>query len=341
MKTLQVFGLSLLFVACGGAGARARGVAAVRLPARTGGAVTAALGSPHVGDAAPDFTLPGVDGQPVTLSSLRGAPVVLSFGTSWCPFSQALLPQLARYARQAAPQGVKTILVDVHEPEAAYREYAGREPVTFPVLRDASGDVARAYAPSRAQPALTDRSLVPVAAVLLIDAEGVIRHYTLADSLRFADAVPDLARAVDALTADAGGDFRALRASVADAVVAPAGGHGELHVAIAIADGYHVMSDHPGAPNLIATRVTLDTAPHLTWSEVQYPEAVPFRVGEDTLSTFAGTGEVVVPFDVPADAPAGPRAVRGAVHYQACTASTCLFPADATFTFTLDVRSGS
>lgn len=329
---------TLLATAC--AGARPQGAAAVHLPDRTGGPVTAELGSPHIGDPAPDFALPDVDGRPVTLASFRGTPVVLSFGTSWCPFSGALLPELARYSRTAATRGVKTVLIDVHEPEPAYRAYAAREPVDFPVLRDATGEVARAYAPTRAQPSLTDRSLVPVAAVILVDAEGIIRHYTLADSLRFADAVPALARAVDELT-DAGGDFRALHASVSGPVVAAPGARGELRVSMAIANGFHVMSDHPSAPNLIATRVTVAEAPALAWSAAVYPAAVPFQVGEDTLSTFAGTSEVVVPFAVEAGAPPGPRTLTGTVHYQACTPSTCLFPVDETFTFTLDVRSGS
>ena len=34
----------------------------------------------HVGDAARDFTLPGLSAD-VTLSSLRGAPVVIEFGS--------------------------------------------------------------------------------------------------------------------------------------------------------------------------------------------------------------------------------------------------------------------
>ena len=33
----------------------------------------------NVGDTAPDFTIPDQDGNPVTLSDLRGKPVVLYF----------------------------------------------------------------------------------------------------------------------------------------------------------------------------------------------------------------------------------------------------------------------
>ncbi len=39
----------------------------------------------QVGATAPDFTLPDVDGNPVSLSSLRGKYVLVDFWASWCP----------------------------------------------------------------------------------------------------------------------------------------------------------------------------------------------------------------------------------------------------------------
>jgi len=35
----------------------------------------------HAGDPAPEFTLPALDGAEVTLSRLRGLPVVIEFGS--------------------------------------------------------------------------------------------------------------------------------------------------------------------------------------------------------------------------------------------------------------------
>jgi peroxiredoxin len=105
-----------------------------------------AASSLHEGMLAPDFTLPDVDGQPVTLSALlTHGPVVLTFYRGeWCPYCnlqlrayQAILPQIREL-------GVSLVAVS---PQTADKSLttAEQKGLTFPVLSDAGNEVAKRY----------------------------------------------------------------------------------------------------------------------------------------------------------------------------------------------------
>jgi peroxiredoxin len=105
-----------------------------------------ATSSLHEGTLAPDFTLPNVDGQPVTLSALlRQGPVVLTFYRGeWCPYCnlqlrayQAILPQIREL-------GVSLIAVSPQTPDNSLTT-AEQKGLSFPVLSDAGNEVARRY----------------------------------------------------------------------------------------------------------------------------------------------------------------------------------------------------
>jgi peroxiredoxin len=147
--------------------------------------VTDAMGSPHPGDAAPDFELSDKSGAKTKLSSLRGSIVVLAFVTSWCPFSRAEQPYLKEFADEYAPKGVKFLAVDIKENDADYATYLGRVAMPFPVLRDGSGDVALSYVPPHAFPDFTERYKVVVTSNLIIDQFGTIKFFALADTRNF------------------------------------------------------------------------------------------------------------------------------------------------------------
>jgi cytochrome c biogenesis protein CcmG/thiol:disulfide interchange protein DsbE len=57
------------------------------------------LRAPDLPDEAPDFTLPVLDGGSVTLSELKGQPVVLNFWAPWCGPCRAEVPQFSRFAK--------------------------------------------------------------------------------------------------------------------------------------------------------------------------------------------------------------------------------------------------
>jgi peroxiredoxin len=71
----------------------------------------------QVGDEAPDFTLPTLAGEKVTLSELRGNVVVLDFWATWCNPCRRALPLLEEFNTwaQSSGQKVKVYAVNVSE----------------------------------------------------------------------------------------------------------------------------------------------------------------------------------------------------------------------------------
>jgi peroxiredoxin Q/BCP len=97
------------------------------------------------GDAAPDFTLPDADGNPVALADYRGRKVVVYF------YPAAMTPGCTKQAcdfrdslaaLQAAGYAVLGISPDKPEKLARFRE---RDAVTFPLLSDVDKSVLSAY----------------------------------------------------------------------------------------------------------------------------------------------------------------------------------------------------
>jgi peroxiredoxin len=117
-----------------------------------------------VGSVAPDFTLTGVDGRAVTLSSLRGKIVVLTFFASWCHPCEQDMPALERAQHDNADR-VAVVGVNYQDFPADTRAFVQRLGVTFPALIEDSSDnpVAKRY----------DVHAMPD--TVFIDTEGVVR----------------------------------------------------------------------------------------------------------------------------------------------------------------------
>jgi peroxiredoxin len=123
------------------------------------------------GTSAPDFTLHDTPDQTVSLSELRGRPVILVFyPADWSPVCggelalyNELLPEFQRFG--ATPLGISVDGAWCHIAFARDRK------LKFPLLADfePKGAVARAYGVYRQHDGITERAL------FLIDAEGVIR----------------------------------------------------------------------------------------------------------------------------------------------------------------------
>jgi cytochrome c biogenesis protein CcmG, thiol:disulfide interchange protein DsbE len=136
-----------------------------------------------IGNVAPDFTLRGIDGRPLTLSRLRGRIVVLTFFASWCHPCEEDMPALQRAQDDNAGR-VTVVGVNYQDFPNDTRAFVQRLGVTFPALVEDSSDnpVAKAY----------DVHAMPD--TLFIDAHGVVRDRVFGQT-----STHDLERALDAL----------------------------------------------------------------------------------------------------------------------------------------------
>jgi peroxiredoxin Q/BCP len=143
---------------------------------------------PQPGDRAPDFELPGTDGD-FRLSAQRGKPVVLLF----YPRDQSLVctAQFCAYRdhhEELSDLGAVAVGISAQD-IASHERFIARHGLTLPLLADVRLEVAAAYG-------VRSRLLGTRRATLLIDPLGVVayrREHPL--SLGF-DRVEDLRRAL-------------------------------------------------------------------------------------------------------------------------------------------------
>lgn len=137
----------------------------VELASATTGDKELALGQP-----APAFTLPSLDGEVHALTDYRGRPVLINFWASWCPPCRVEMPDLVKAYEANKEMGFVILAVDLTfqdslpEVEAFVEEFG----MIFPVLLDHSGEVTNRLYRLRALPMS-----------IFVDREGVVRRIHL------------------------------------------------------------------------------------------------------------------------------------------------------------------
>jgi mycoredoxin-dependent peroxiredoxin len=150
---------------------------------------------PAVGQEAPDFTLTSTTGDKVSLSALRGGPVLIAFFplafTSTCT---AEFCEMRDDHDQFARRGVTVLPISV-DSTATLKEYRHKHGFQVHMLSDFRRDVSRLYG------VLLEDRYYSNRAYFLLDASGTIQwaHVEHNPSDRRMDA--DLLREIDKLTA--------------------------------------------------------------------------------------------------------------------------------------------
>lgn len=106
-----------------------------------------------IGQPAPDFDLPGVDGRRYGLASFKDAKVlVVAFTCNHCPYVVNSEPRILQFHADYAPRGVALVAINSNEtenhPADSFEHMVARakeKGYGFPYLRDESQEVARAY----------------------------------------------------------------------------------------------------------------------------------------------------------------------------------------------------
>ncbi|MGE5161871.1 MAG: peroxiredoxin family protein [Betaproteobacteria bacterium] len=132
----------------------AAALAGVAGPLRATGVMTAWKGPP----AAPPIELATAGGEPFTLASLRGKVVLVNFWATWCEPCVTEMPSLQRARDQLAPR-FEVLGVNYQEGPARIQAFVEKSRITFPIVRDTDGAVAKAWG-ARVFPAsyLVDRA---------------------------------------------------------------------------------------------------------------------------------------------------------------------------------------
>lgn len=168
------------------------------------------------GTRAPDFTLHSTPDQSVSLSSLRGQPVILAFyPADWSPVCgdqltlyNEVLPEFQRYGAEL--MGISVDGVWCHAAFAQQRH------LHFPLLSDfePKGQVARLYGVYRADAGISNRAL------FVIDGAGIVR-WSYLSPLGINPGADGILSALESLGAD--GDRRSTDESKAPTRVSGGG----------------------------------------------------------------------------------------------------------------------
>lgn len=102
-------------------------------------------GEPQIGSLAPDFQLQDLNGETVSLSDLRGSPVILNFWATWCGACRSEMPYLQQVYDEWQGQGLVILTISLREPSTTVADFMQTNNLSFPVLLDINDDVRQMY----------------------------------------------------------------------------------------------------------------------------------------------------------------------------------------------------
>ena len=120
--------------------------------------------APEVGKRAPDFQLNTLDGQSVSLSDLKGKPVLVNFWQIRCPPCAYEMPYLQQIYDEWQRNGLVLLAINIVESSSQAEEFMQSQGLAFPVLLDSDGNIAQRY------------NIRYIPTTFFIDKDGIIKY---------------------------------------------------------------------------------------------------------------------------------------------------------------------
>ena len=120
--------------------------------------------APQVGKQAPDFQLPNLEGQSISLSDFRGSPILLNFWAVRCPPCRFEMPFIQGIFEEQSDTGVVIVAINIGEAPSTVKDFIQSDNYSFPVLLDTNQEIALEY------------NIRAIPTTFLIDKDGIIQE---------------------------------------------------------------------------------------------------------------------------------------------------------------------
>ena len=118
-----------------------------------------------VGDPAPNFTLPALDGKAISLSDYKGKTVMVHFWSALCHACKAEMPLIQHFYTTSQNDDLVVLALSLVDEPDTVKEFTISNNITLPVLLDPEAKLQIRYNPPP-----------PFPTTYLIDSNGIIRN---------------------------------------------------------------------------------------------------------------------------------------------------------------------
>jgi peroxiredoxin len=117
------------------------------------GCGTPSQACPKIGDRAPDFTLPGVDGKSISLSSFAGKPVIINTWSVSCIECKREMPYFNNIGKQYGGQGLVILSVNTLDSTGTVKDFLTKNGYSFTTVIDLKNEIYKKFCcPKNADP---------------------------------------------------------------------------------------------------------------------------------------------------------------------------------------------